>query len=214
MRAFLLVVLLLVPALAAAHHVAEPRMRVVLVTERGGDTIVHLRLPAPLIFARALAGRQSPEDRVDAPFLDPVAHRTGWAHYLDASEINADQDGFARLAGRALAIALDGEPVAAAATGAAIHPARALPPFATPADAEAAMASGRLDDDLFVGHGFVHVRLVVGGTGDVSLRSTVDAVDLPDDIFLENIVVDFRADPPAPITQLGAWTDPITLERP
>lgn len=214
MRPFLLSIFVLFATAAAAHHVAEPRMRTVLITEEGGDTILYVRLPAPLVFAAALAAREKPEDRVDAPFLRPMAHRAGWAHYLDASQVADDPAGFARLAADAFAITVDGAPAAVEATDVAVHSLRALPPFATPAEARAALDAPALADDLFVGHGFVQARLAVRGTGDLVLRSTVDTIELPEDIFMENVIVDFRRDPPVDIGQLGAWEEAIVLDAP
>ena len=214
MKPLAFILLLLLPIAAFAHHAAEPRMRIVLIAEEGGDTIVYVRLPAPLLFAEALSGRQNPADRVDVPFLHPVAHRSGWAHYLDASQIREDAAGFARMAAGAFAITLNGEPVVPEATAAAVHSLNTLPRFATPDEAEVALDAGGPDENLFVGHGFVDARLRLRGTGDLALRSTVDGLELPSDVFLENLIVDYRTDPPVEFARIGVWTEAIALDIP
>ena len=214
MRSIVVILLALWAGSAAAHHEAEGRMRVILVEEQGQQTVVYVRLPAPLLFAAEWLARTSPLDRVEAPFLRAERQQDIWIHTLDRQAIAAEPDAFATRIGATLAITLDGFAVTPSIAEFAVHRADALPAFTTPDEARASLAVPLEGTDPFVGLAFVDARLQIDGTGSLTIGSTVNERAVPPQIYIENIFIDFRTDPAQQIVRLGALNDAVTLERP
>lgn len=214
MRRIAILLLVLWTGSAAAHHEAESRMRVVLVEQQGDQTVVYVRLPAPLLFVAESMARTGPNDRVVAPFLKSERQRDVWVHTLDRQAIAADPDGFAARIGATLAITLDGLAVTPSLTGFAVHGADALPAFATPDEARVSLSAPLEGTDPFIGLAFVDARLQIDGTGSLTIGSTLNERAVPPQIYLENIFIDYRTDPVQQIVRLGALDHAIALEAP
>ena len=212
MRLIAILLLALWTGAASAHHEAEGRMRVILVEEQGQDTVLYVRLPAPLLFAAESLARTSALDRVEAPFLRTELRQDIWVHWLDRQAIAADWPGFAARISEALVITLDGVPVTPELTEFAIHGVDALPVFGTPEEARISLAVPSDGMDPQVSTAFVDARLQIDGTGSLTIQSNLDERAVPPQIYIENIVVDHRTDPAQEIIRLGALDQAITLE--
>ena len=197
---------------AAAHHEAEGRMRVVLVEQAGDQTVVYVRLPAPLLFAAESMARTSPFDRVVAPFLKSERRQDLWVYTLDRQAIAADPDGFAARIEATFAMTLDGLAVTPPVTDFAVHGADALPAFATPDQARVSLAAPLHGTDPFIGLAFVDARLLIDGTGSLTIASTLNERAVPPQIYLENIFIDYRTDPAHQVIRLGALDGAIALD--
>ena len=213
MRLFAVILLALWTGSAAAHHEAEGRMRVILVEEQGMQTVVYVRLPAPLLFAAESMARTSQLDRVQAPFLRVERQRDVWVHTLDRRAIDADPDAFAARIGATLAIMLDDVSVAPSITGFVVHGVEALPVFTTPDDARVSLAMPAAETDPLVGLAFVDARLQIDGTGNLTIASTLNEHAIPPQIYIETTVVDYRTDPAQQLVRLGALEQAIVLQR-
>ncbi len=214
MRRIAVLLLVLWTGSAAAHHEAEGRMRVVLVEQQGGQTVVYVRLPAPLLFAAESMARTSPFDRVVAPFLKSERQQDVWIYTLDRQAIAADPEGFAARIGAIFTITLDGRAVTPPITGFAVHGADALPAFATPDEARISLDAPLHGTDPFIGLAFVDARLQIDGTGSLTIASTLNERAVPPQIYLENVFIDYRTDPATQIVRLGALDHAIALEGP
>ena len=213
MRLILVLLLALWTGGAAAHHEAEGRMQVILVEELGEETVLYIRLPAPLLFAAESLARSSALDRVEAPFLRAEQQRDVWIHWLDRQAIAADRNGFAARIGDALAITLDGEAVTPELSEFTVHGVDTLPVFGTPEEASASLAAPLDGSDPQVSTAFVDARLEIDGTGSLTIRSNVDQRAVPPQIYIETIVIDFRTDPAHQLVRVGALDQAIALQR-
>ena len=200
---------------AAAHHPGESRMRIILVDQRDDQTVVYIRLPAPLLFLAESAGRDSPDDPVVAPFLRSDRRQDIWIHTLDRHAIGADRDGFAARIGATVALTIDGAAVTPTVADFAVHDGtQTLPAFETIDDAQASLAVPLDGADPLVGLAFIDARLLVDGTGDLTIESALNEEAIPAQIYIENIVIDYRTDPAQQIVRLGALDQAIVLQRP
>lgn len=214
MRLIAVILLALWTGSAAAHHEAEGRMRVILVEEQGEQTVVYVRLPAPLLFVAESMARTSSLDRVEAPFLRAERQQDVWVHTLDRQTIAAEPDAFAALIGATLSFTLDGVAVTPSLTEFAVHGADALPEFTTPGQARASLVVPSDGADPVVGMAFVDARLQIDGTGSLTIGSTVNERAIPPQIYIENIFIDYRTDPAQQVVRVGALDQAIALERP
>ena len=189
-------------------------MRVILVEEQGEQTVVYVRLPAPLLFVAESMARTSSLDRVEAPFLRAERQQDVWVHTLDRQTIAAEPDAFAALIGATLAFTLDGVAVTPSLTEFAVHGADALPEFTTPGQARASLVVPSDGADPVVGMAFVDARLQIDGTGSLTIGSTVNERAIPPQIYIENIFIDYRTDPAQQVVRVGALDQAIALERP
>ncbi len=195
-----------------AHEAAEARHRVILAEAEGGDTVLHIRLPAPLLFMAELSARDTPGDRVPAPFLSAEWVLWGWLHRLDAAAIAADPGGFADRLVEAVSVRIDGRPIRPVVQAFALHGDRGRPPFASRAEARAAVSAGVGDvPGPFVGTAVVDARLRVTGQGTISVASAVGDESVPHDVFIETDVVDYRVAPPYTLHRHGALDKPVIL---
>lgn len=208
MRAVILLLIFWTTA-AVAHETSEATLRVVIVSEADGVTTVHVRLPAPLLFAQEAAARPSPSAPVEAPFI-----RSGGGHRLDREAIGAAPDAFAERVLRAVALSVDANAARPALTAFAVQHVAALPPFSTPTEAKAALAMAPPTADLHIASAYIDAQIAIDGVGDVVLRFPLDAMAFPGHVHLENVLIDARADPALTRVRLGSLTEPLQMPAP
>jgi len=210
----LLFLLLLASGAASAHEASESKLRVVVVSEADGATILNVRIPAPLLFAPELAARPSPSAVVDAPFLRVSGTAGRPAHHLDRSAIRADPEGFAERLHGALAVAVDGRSVPVEITALVARHGARLPPFRSAAEAEIVMSRDLERRDPHSADAYVDATLHVERTGDLALSFPADPVVMTGHVHLDNVFVDTRRDPPTTRIVLGALLEPVEFPRP
>lgn len=209
MRVFILVLLFWATG-AAAHEASHEHLRVVVVSERDGQTVIHLRVPAPLLFAREAAARPLPSAPVEAPFLrlDSSAHQLDRAAIADAPET------FMERVLATISITVEGRPAEVSADAFAVQHVASLPRLRTPEEGRAALASADLKTDPHIAEAYVDAQLTINSAGDLALSFPLDAIAFPGHVHLSSVFVDARVDPPRTRVRLGALTTPIVVERP
>ncbi|MEM7693105.1 MAG: hypothetical protein AAF318_01530 [Pseudomonadota bacterium] len=208
MRVLILLALLLAPA--HAHETSEERIRVLILTQDNDATVVYLRQPAALLFAKEAARRTGPSATITSTFFHPK----GPAHRFDRTAIAAAPDSFAT---RILAtIHLEAEPGSTEpkVLKSALHHVTALGTFNAPAEAEAALNTAAGQGAPHVASAYVDAKITAPDTGDLTLHFPLDAIAFPGHVHLHTAIVDARFDPPTRRVVLGPITRPIALSAP
>lgn len=208
----LLMLLILWTGGASAHETSQERLRVVIVSERAGATDLHVRLPAPLLFAAEATARSSPSAAVEAPFLR-VSHGHG-AHHLDQAAVERDPVAFKARILATIAVTVDGQPSAASVLAFAVQHVASLPSFAIPAEARAAIRRPPAGTDLHVAEAYIDAEVTIEAVGSVVLTFPQDAIAFPGHVHFDNVFVDARADPPQTRVRMGALSEPVEMPRP
>lgn len=217
----LLAALALLMALAApanAHFVLNAKNRIIVVERGEAGITLYLRVPGPLLYARALSRRSDQNAPVDAPFL--TAGNVGGVvvHRLDVAAIRADPAAFAAYVAAGYAVAVNGNPIAPDPGAVRIHRDVTAPPFASPAQARASLAAPSevlASDPPFVGETVVDVALALEGVdagGSLTLRSTLPALALPPEVAVDNHILDFRGEVARSLNVPGQLQEPVILD--
>ena len=198
MRALALL-LFVIAAPAGAHETSREFLRTVIIAARGEETILWVRLPAPLLFADVARGAA------------PPAILTGEGRRLDRAAGAADMETFAYRLATAFGVQIDGAAVRPTVDAVVVRHAARLPVLTTPASADAAMAVLPTAPNPHVADSYVDAKLILPATGDLTLTAPADRIVLTGHVHLITTVIDARAEPPIRRTLTGAIGTPIAL---
>jgi hypothetical protein len=203
-------------AVAEAHFNTEAENRVFLI-ERHDDSIrLFLRIPSPLIYAREIAMRASPDDPVIAPFVETEADGIGFLYYLDLPSIQADRETFGLVAASGYRFTVGGKQADPQFVAVRVHRDKDKPSFATLDEARASLAAAdAADKRLFVGDTTVDLELIlpdVAGYAAIEIVSTLPPMPAGSNLAVENHFLDFRGDRVQVTNVPGELQQPVLLD--
>lgn len=200
---------------AYAHFVLDAKTRVIHLIPAAqlqlpleleankSDAYLALRIPAPLIYASALATRDNPQAQVNAPYLEEQ-WLDGILYYVfKLKQIEQEQDAFNAFVLSGYDIRIDGQTQQPSILAMKIHDNRYRPHFndlegMAQSFQQAETEEAHYDGDYYVGDSVVDVLIAIQGVdnnSEVSIRSTLPKIALPADVTLLNIGYDHRHQP-------------------
>lgn len=198
---------------AAAHFSEGTKLRTVIVAPGPDGLTAHLRVPAPLLFADAVAAAAE----AGTPFADPFvrAERAGpgLRHRLSIEAIEADPEGFEDRLAAALEWRQNGRPLEARVTAWRVLQRDPREGFGTGEEARASLAAGGARLDPVFGDAVVEMSLALDAPApgaDLTLRSALPALPLPDGVEIDNHLRDERGAGASRVVE-GQLTEPVTL---
>lgn len=207
--------LLLAAAAPAAAHFAEgtkPRTVIVAPGEDGLDA--YLRVPAPLLFADAVAAAAARQEPFADPFVRAETLGPAIRHRLSLDAVAADPEGFAWRLAAAHEWRQAGRPVAAQVTGWRILGRDPREGFGSAAEARAAMEKEGARLDPVFGDAVVEIALRLDAPvpdAALAVRSALPPLPLPPGVLIDNHLRDERGAGAARVLE-GQLQDWVTLE--
>lgn len=174
-----------------------------------------LRVPAPLIYAKALAARKQPNQRVDASFLHEELVDGGVPYYrLAVTMIRQRQAAFAQFVQDGYDIRLNGQPTTVKTIAVSVHDNRYRPHFNALDGVIESFTQNTVKGDYYVGESVVDILLLLteaDNNDEVSIVSTLPKITLPSHVKLLNIAYDHRQHPFLTFQQFGQLRQPMIL---
>jgi len=208
----------LLPGPAGAHFVLNGKNRIILV-DRGSDSFtLFMRIPGPLVYARELAERASPNARVDAPFVESSVVNGQVVHTLDIAVIEARPEAFGEMIASGYRITADGREVEPQVGAVTVHRVAESPPFSDPETARGSLsvpAGEATRGDPYVGEAEVDVAFLfenVEPGARIEIVSILPELQLPPGILIDNHVVDFRGGGAQAYNIPGQLHEPVVLD--
>jgi hypothetical protein len=208
MRVIIAVVMALVLAApASAHFQIKANSRTVHVEHADGGMRVYLRVSLAL----AVAGLDAP-----APYTRDALEIGQVVHYLDADAVERDPSGLGRLVADAHRFAVQGRLLAAAVEAVHVYHVGEQPPFATLADAKAAladMARPRVPI-VYVDDAVIDVRLFYATSAPVARYDFSNARRTdPSETGVVTMLLDHRQDAVIVFRAKGKLDPPLAVGR-
>ena len=206
-------VAVLLPAAAAAHFSEGTKVRTLVVAHAEDGLAAYLRVPAPLLFADAIAEAAERGAPLADPFLRTETFGPVTRHRLSLEAVEANPGAFAARLADALEWRQNGLPVEARVTGWRILGRDPRAGFGTAEEARAAMAQEGARLDPVFGDAVVEIALALDAptpeTG-LTLRAPHPALSLPGGVVVDNHLRDERG-PGASLVVEGQLGEPVTL---
>ena len=213
LRAFVLILAFLASP-AMAHFSDGAKIRTIVVTESEGGLSLHVRAPAPLVFAEAISTAIRDGAPLDLRFMTLERTDTGPVYRLDPDKIAANRAAFDAMLARTLILTQKTEPLVARASHAALRPHETDDALTTADEAIAAIGRESTGVSPDFGDALIDYRLTVTTPSpdlDLTLVSGVPRLDLPRNVTIENRIIDARTTAQPVSVRTGQLDEPVTL---
>lgn len=216
----LIIYLLLFVSTAQAHFVLDAKTRVIhlippqqlatiqtplhpakvqsVTDNKSSGLYLALRIPAPLIYAQALAKRSHPQQQVDAPFLREQLVNGVRYYHLDVANIQDNPKAFADFALSGYRVTADGQTITAQPAALSVHDNRYRPHFNALDGILTSINNWQLIGDYYVGESVVDVIAWLpnlSASSEVAISSRLPTLVLPSNVNLVNMGYDHRQQP-------------------
>ena len=205
---------------AMAHFTEGTKTRILLLTPDGlGGLKLHVRTPAPLLFADAIAAAEANQTPIDDPLIYFVETEENPLFFLFLAGIESDPPEFVDRFERAFELTQDGTALAVRLENFRIHSEEPADRFydaatgtlLTPITEPIGAPLGDIDpvfDNVVIDATFT---VFEAGEGPVMVRSILPALSLPEEVTIDNHLIDARGQPPILTTAIGELIEPVTL---
>lgn len=200
---------------AQAHFTEGTKIRTVIVSTDREAVIVHVRIPAPLLFADNVVEAQATNRPLESPFIYLRSAITGPSYRLSVSEIEGNRSAFAERLERTLQWAQYGRPVSASALDWRVDVESAALAFSTPDEANLSINSRNLPGDPEFGQALVDAVFRLEAPvpkGPLTVKSGLPSLTLVEGVEIDNHLVDARGDMAQSFTAPGQLEGWITID--
>lgn len=195
---------------AYAHFVLDAKTRVIHLIPAAqlqlpleleankSDAYLALRIPAPLIYASALATRDNPQAQVNAPYLEEQWLDGTLYYELTVAQTKEEQNAFADFVLRGYEISIDGEIQNTHALSVKIYDNYTRPHFNDLQGVQESFRNKETKNIYYVASSVIDILIPleeVHKNSQVTIRSTLPKIALPADVTLLNIGYDHRHQP-------------------
>lgn len=221
LKLWLMISLITLVHSAQAHFVLDAKTRVIHLVPTSQFTIpqnsslspsqdglyLALRIPAPLIYADALAKRNNPQQPVDAPYLKEEWLEGALYYHLDIETIKQQPSEFGKFVLNGYRLSTeDKQALSATIIAVNAHDNRHRPHFNALDGVLESFTSDTVIGDYYVGESVVDILVLLdtSHTNDtVSIVNILPKIPLPPTVELLNIGYDHRQQPPLTQQQSG-----------
>jgi len=203
---------------AGAHFQLNANIRIVHVEHLADGANLYMRLPTPYVLAPLLGEQRANAGRRAAPYTYNRMEDGQLMHYIDHAALQKDSPGLGQLVAVGHRLVADGATVSAEVEKVQLHPAHSQPPFATLAEAKAALvAPSTLSPkrEIFVGDTVTDVMLryrTDGALSSYALSSTLNP-GLAGQEQTANLVLDHFPGGTKIFRATGLLHEPIQVSR-